>query len=59
MLRFIRIVDYTEGLAIGARYITVSTSELGRETKASAHAVCTPIMKLNKAIPIEKTYRGH
>lgn len=70
VLRFIRIVNHTQGLAIGARHITVSTSGLDRKIKAFAHeglqvnlalslhaannVLRTQIMKLNKAIPIEK-----
>ena len=70
VLRFIRIVNHTKGLAIGARHITVSTSGLDRKIKAFAHEglqvnlalslhaannpLRTRIMKLNKAIPIEK-----
>lgn len=70
VLRFIRIVNHAKGLAIGARHITVSTSGLDRKIKAFAHeglqvnlalslhaannVLRTQIMKLNKAIPIEK-----
>ncbi|WP_339043839.1 23S rRNA (adenine(2503)-C(2))-methyltransferase RlmN [Cardinium endosymbiont of Tipula unca] len=70
VLRFIRIVNHPKGLAIGARHITVSTSGLEGKIKAFAHeglqvnlalslhaannALRTRIMKLNKAIPIEK-----
>lgn len=70
VLRFIRIVNHPKGLAIGARHITVSTSGLDSKIKAFAHEglqvnlalslhaanneLRTRIMKLNKAIPIEK-----
>lgn len=70
VLRFIRIVNHAKGLAIGARHITVSTSGLDCKIKAFAHeglqvnlalslhaannVLRTRIMKLNKAIPIEK-----
>ncbi|TDG95361.1 23S rRNA (adenine(2503)-C(2))-methyltransferase RlmN [Cardinium endosymbiont of Culicoides punctatus] len=70
VLRFIRIVNHPQGLAIGARHITVSTSGLDRKIRAFAHEglqvnlalslhaanneLRTRIMKLNKAIPIEK-----
>ncbi|WP_243517776.1 MULTISPECIES: 23S rRNA (adenine(2503)-C(2))-methyltransferase RlmN [unclassified Candidatus Cardinium] len=70
VLRFIHIVNHAKGLAIGARHITVSTSGLDGKIKAFAHEglqvnlalslhaannlLRTQIMKLNKAIPIEK-----
>ncbi len=70
VLRFIRIVNHSKGLSIGARHITVSTSGLDRKIKTFAHEglqvnlalslhaanneLRTRIMKLNKAIPIEK-----
>jgi 23S rRNA (adenine2503-C2)-methyltransferase len=70
ILRFIHIVNYPKGLAIGARHITVSTSGLDHKIKAFAHeglqvnlalslhaannVLRTQIMKLNKAIPMER-----
>ena len=67
---FIRVVKDHKGLAIGARHITVSTSGLAGKIKefadsdlnvnlaVSLHApnneLRTRIMKINKAIPIEK-----
>lgn len=70
VLRFIRIVNHAKGLAIGARHITLSTSGLDQKIKAFAHeglqvnlalslhaannTLRTQIMKLNKAIPLEK-----
>ncbi|MDQ6418830.1 23S rRNA (adenine(2503)-C(2))-methyltransferase RlmN [Paenibacillus sp. LHD-117] len=67
---FIRVVKDHKGLAIGARHITVSTSglagkikefadsDLGVNLAVSLHApnneLRTRIMKINKAIPIEK-----
>lgn len=67
---FIRVVKNHKGLAIGARHITVSTSGLADKIKefadsdlnvnlaVSLHApnneLRTRIMKINKAIPIEK-----
>lgn len=67
---FIRVVKDHKGLAIGARRITVSTSglagkirefadsDLGVNLAVSLHApnneLRTRIMKINKAIPIEK-----
>ena len=67
---FIRVVKDHKGLAIGARHITVSTSGLADKIKefadsdlnvnlaVSLHApnneLRTRIMKINKAIPIEK-----
>ncbi|REK71821.1 23S rRNA (adenine(2503)-C(2))-methyltransferase RlmN [Paenibacillus paeoniae] len=67
---FIRVVKDHKGLAIGARHITVSTSglagkirefadsDLGVNLAISLHApnneLRTRIMKINKAIPIEK-----
>lgn len=70
MSDFIRIVKDHKGLAIGARHITVSTSglagkikefadsDLGVNLAVSLHApnneLRTRIMKINKAIPIEK-----
>ncbi|MHA6481885.1 23S rRNA (adenine(2503)-C(2))-methyltransferase RlmN [Paenibacillus sp. strain BS8-2] len=70
MSNFIRIVKDHKGLAIGARHITVSTSglagkirefadsDLGVNLAVSLHApnneLRTRIMKINKAIPIEK-----
>lgn len=70
MSDFIRVVKDHKGLAIGARHITVSTSGLAGKIKefadsdlnvnlaVSLHApnneLRTRIMKINKAIPIEK-----
>lgn len=70
MSDFIRVVKDHKGLAIGARHITVSTSglagkikefadgDLGVNLAVSLHApnneLRTRIMKINKAIPIEK-----
>ncbi|WP_211748016.1 23S rRNA (adenine(2503)-C(2))-methyltransferase RlmN [Paenibacillus sp. Marseille-Q4541] len=70
MSNFIRIVKDHKGLAIGGRHITVSTSGLAGKIKefadsdlnvnlaVSLHApnneLRTRIMKINKAIPIEK-----
>ncbi len=70
MSDFIRVVKDHKGLAIGSRRITVSTSGLAKKIKefadsdlnvnlaVSLHApndeVRTRIMKINKAIPIEK-----
>ncbi|GAB6927781.1 23S rRNA (adenine(2503)-C(2))-methyltransferase RlmN [Paenibacillus sp. JCM 10914] len=70
MSNFIRIIKDHKGLAIGQRHITVSTSglankimefadsDLGVNLAISLHApndeIRTRIMKINKAIPIEK-----
>ncbi|MBH5319717.1 23S rRNA (adenine(2503)-C(2))-methyltransferase RlmN [Paenibacillus sp. GSMTC-2017] len=70
MTDFIRVVKDHKGLAIGARHITVSTSGLAGKIRefadsdlnvnlaVSLHApnneLRTRIMKINKAIPIEK-----
>ncbi|MFD0590377.1 23S rRNA (adenine(2503)-C(2))-methyltransferase RlmN [Paenibacillus sp. GCM10027627] len=70
MSDFIRVVKDHKGLAIGARHITVSTSGLAGKIRefadsdlnvnlaVSLHApnneLRTRIMKINKAIPIEK-----
>ncbi|SDC32625.1 23S rRNA m(2)A-2503 methyltransferase [Pelagirhabdus alkalitolerans] len=67
---FLRIVNHQEGLSIGARHITVSTSGLAHKIKEfadedmqvnlaiSIHApndeLRTRIMKINKAFPIKK-----
>ena len=74
LLRFIQIVNHDRGLAIGARHITVSTSGLDRKIRAfadegiqvnlaiSLHAannvLRTRLMRLNKAIPIEKLMKA-
>ena len=70
MSDFIRVIKDHKGLAIGPRHITVSTSglankivefadsDLGVNLAISLHApndeIRTRIMKINKAIPIEK-----
>lgn len=70
MSDFIRVIKDQKGLAIGPRHITVSTSglankivefadsDLGVNLAISLHApndeIRTRIMKINKAIPIEK-----
>ncbi|WP_339268774.1 23S rRNA (adenine(2503)-C(2))-methyltransferase RlmN [Paenibacillus sp. FSL K6-1330] len=70
MSDFIRVIKEHKGLAIGPRHITVSTSglankiiefadsDLGVNLAISLHApndeIRTRIMKINKAIPIEK-----
>ncbi|WP_339291964.1 23S rRNA (adenine(2503)-C(2))-methyltransferase RlmN [Paenibacillus sp. FSL W8-0187] len=70
MSDFIRVIKEHKGLAIGPRHITVSTSglankiiefadsDLGVNLAISLHApndeIRTLIMKINKAIPIEK-----
>src|SRR5690625_1287218 len=70
LMNFINIVNNQEGLSIGARHITVSTSGLAHKIKdfadqelqvnlaISLHApndeLRTSIMKINKAFPIEK-----
>lgn len=69
-MSFLRIVNDQEGLSIGARHITVSTSGLAHKIRAfadeqlqvnlaiSLHApndeLRTQIMKINKAFPIAK-----
>ena len=69
MSDFIRVIKDHKGLAIGPRHITVSTSGLANKivefadsdlgvNLAISHApndeIRTRIMKINKAIPIEK-----
>src|SRR5690625_4224677 len=69
-MNFLRTVNDPDGLAIGARHITVSTSGLAHKIRAfadeqlqvnlavSLHApndeLRTSIMKINRAFPIEK-----
>ncbi|WP_440895065.1 23S rRNA (adenine(2503)-C(2))-methyltransferase RlmN [Amphibacillus sp. Q70] len=69
-MSFLRIVNDQDGLSIGARHITVSTSGLAHKIRAfadeqlqvnlavSLHApndeLRTQIMKINKAFPLEK-----
>src|SRR5699024_7334469 len=70
LMNFINVVNDQEGLSIGARHITVSTSGLAHKIREfadqelqvnlaiSLHApndeLRTSIMKINKAFPIEK-----
>ncbi|HIS28353.1 MAG TPA: 23S rRNA (adenine(2503)-C(2))-methyltransferase RlmN [Candidatus Avamphibacillus intestinigallinarum] len=74
LLDFIHVVNHGDGLAIGARHITVSTSglahkiydfadtELQVNLAISLHApnndLRTQIMKINRAFPIEKLMKS-
>jgi 23S rRNA (adenine2503-C2)-methyltransferase len=71
-MNFLRVINDDNGLAIGARHITVSTSGLANKIRefatnglqvnlaVSLHApnneVRTSIMKINRAWPIEKLF---
>lgn len=70
LMNFLRVINDQNGLSIGARHITVSTSGLTPKIRDFAHeniqinlavslhapnnALRTQIMKINKAYPIEK-----